>query len=253
MPAVIVGPLRVGSTGASVRLVQGRLNVTVDGSFGSRTEAAVRAFQSSNGLTCDGIVGALTAAALGFPFQAGSPPAPGPRPPALPRGQQHIPHDARPSEGANAAAQILEAIAQSIIAFGNRLLDPFVRLGSQVLEVVSMVTSSIRQVASFLRAQAAQVGRAIEFVAATLDAPIRTAFRMVESMLTNVVSLLRRLLGLEFIVERVERVIGRVRHAVNQIVDLALNFFRGVGGLIETFAGRVVAILVGALSELASL
>ncbi len=79
MPAVIVGPLRVGSTGASVRLVQGRLNVTVDGSFGSRTEAAVRAFQSSNGLTCDGIVGALTAAALGFPFQAGSPPAPGPR------------------------------------------------------------------------------------------------------------------------------------------------------------------------------
>ena len=249
MPAPIVGPLRVGSTGASVRLVQGRLNVTVDGSFGSRTDAAVRAFQSSNGLRSDGIVGPLTAAALGFPFQLGSPPASSPRPPGPSRGQQLIPHDSRPSQGGTAAAQILEAIAQAIVAFGNRLLDPFVRLGSQVLEVVSMVTSSIRQITSFLRAQ---VGRAIELVEA-LAAPIRTAFRMMESMLTNVLSFLRRLLGLDIIAERIERVIGRVRQAVNQVIDLAINVLRGVGGLIENFLGRVVDILVGTLRELATL
>ena len=112
-----------------------------------------------------------------------------------------------------------------------------------------MVTSSIRQITSFLRAQ---VGRAIELVEA-LAAPIRTAFRMMESMLTNVLSFLRRLLGLDIIAERIERVIGRVRQAVNQVIDLAINVLRGVGGLIENFLGRVVDILVGTLRELATL
>ena len=65
-------PLRVGSTGANVVVVQTSLNrisqnypaipkiPAVDGIFGSRTEASVRAFQRIFGLTPDGIVGPAT-------------------------------------------------------------------------------------------------------------------------------------------------------------------------------------------------
>ena len=65
-------PLRRGSTGAYVVVVQTMLNRigqnypaipkvgTVDGIFGSRTENAVRAFQQIFGLTADGIVGKAT-------------------------------------------------------------------------------------------------------------------------------------------------------------------------------------------------
>ncbi len=65
-------PLRVGSTGPNVVVVQTSLNrisqnypaipkiPAVDGIFGSRTENAVRAFQRIFGLTPDGIVGPAT-------------------------------------------------------------------------------------------------------------------------------------------------------------------------------------------------
>ena len=65
-------PLRVGSSGPSVVVLQVSLNrisqnypaipkiPTVDGIFGSQTEAAVRAFQQVFGLTADGIVGPAT-------------------------------------------------------------------------------------------------------------------------------------------------------------------------------------------------
>lgn len=65
-------PLRVGSTGPNVVVLQVALNrisqnypaipkiPAVDGVFGSRTEAAVRAFQQIFGLTADGIVGPAT-------------------------------------------------------------------------------------------------------------------------------------------------------------------------------------------------
>ena len=64
-------PLRSGSSGQNVRLVQFWLkiartvysslnNVTVDGKFGSSTKAAVKKFQSYFGLTSDGIVGRTT-------------------------------------------------------------------------------------------------------------------------------------------------------------------------------------------------
>ena len=65
-------PLRVGSTGPNVVVVQVSLNriaqnypaipkiPTVDGIYGSRTEAAVRAFQRIFGLSADGIVGPAT-------------------------------------------------------------------------------------------------------------------------------------------------------------------------------------------------
>ncbi len=65
-------PLRVGSTGPNVVVIQVSLNriaqnypaipkiPAVDGIFGSRTEASVRAFQQIFGLTPDGIVGPAT-------------------------------------------------------------------------------------------------------------------------------------------------------------------------------------------------
>lgn len=65
-------PLRVGSTGPNVVVLQVSLNriaqsypaipkiPAVDGIFGSRTEASVRAFQQIFGLTPDGIVGPAT-------------------------------------------------------------------------------------------------------------------------------------------------------------------------------------------------
>ncbi len=65
-------PLRVGSTGPNVVVVQASLNriaqnypaipkiTTVDGIYGSRTEASVRAFQRIFGLNPDGIVGPAT-------------------------------------------------------------------------------------------------------------------------------------------------------------------------------------------------
>ncbi|MBE6894885.1 MAG: spore cortex-lytic protein [Ruminococcaceae bacterium] len=64
-------PLREGSTGNSVRILQAQLNriandypaigkVNVDGNFGSSTTAAVRRFQDIFDLTADGIVGKRT-------------------------------------------------------------------------------------------------------------------------------------------------------------------------------------------------
>ena len=69
-------PLRRGSTGPNVVIVQASINriaqnypaipkiASVDGIFGSRTEASVRAFQEIFGLTPDGIVGPATWYAL---------------------------------------------------------------------------------------------------------------------------------------------------------------------------------------------
>lgn len=69
-------PLRVGSTGANVVIVQTELNriaqnypaipkiPVVDGIFGPRTEASVRKFQEVFNLTADGIVGKATWYAL---------------------------------------------------------------------------------------------------------------------------------------------------------------------------------------------
>jgi len=63
--------LRLGSTGANVRLMQSFLNVinavyptvpklTADGIFGQQTEGAVKAFQQAAFLTPDGIIGPIT-------------------------------------------------------------------------------------------------------------------------------------------------------------------------------------------------
>jgi N-acetylmuramoyl-L-alanine amidase len=54
------GILKIGSRGESVKKVQQKLKITVDGIFGPVTENAVKKFQGSNGLVVDGIVGKNT-------------------------------------------------------------------------------------------------------------------------------------------------------------------------------------------------
>ena len=50
--------IKKGSEGKAVKIWQLILGVSVDGSFGAKTEAATKTWQSKNGLTPDGIVGA---------------------------------------------------------------------------------------------------------------------------------------------------------------------------------------------------
>ena len=57
--------IKLGSRGESVKELQRKLNLAVDGIFGAITDEAVRAFQRSKGLAVDGIVGAKTWEALG--------------------------------------------------------------------------------------------------------------------------------------------------------------------------------------------
>ena len=57
-------PIKKGSRGQSVKIVQGRLGITQDGSFGPQTEASVKAWQTKNGLLADGVVGPKSWAVL---------------------------------------------------------------------------------------------------------------------------------------------------------------------------------------------
>lgn len=53
-------PVRLGSTGDAVKLVQAVVKTTVDGNFGVVTERKVKEWQSQNGLLADGVVGPVT-------------------------------------------------------------------------------------------------------------------------------------------------------------------------------------------------
>lgn len=57
--------IKLGSKGDSVKLLQEKLNLSVDGVFGPNTEKSVKEFQKKNNLTADGIVGNGTWKALG--------------------------------------------------------------------------------------------------------------------------------------------------------------------------------------------
>lgn len=57
--------IKLGSRGEDVRVLQQKLNLSVDGIFGPITEEAVKNFQKENGLAVDGIVGPNTWAKLG--------------------------------------------------------------------------------------------------------------------------------------------------------------------------------------------
>ena len=56
--------LKLGSVGNEVKAIQEKLNLKIDGIFGSITEEAVKDFQGTNGLEVDGIVGANTLSKL---------------------------------------------------------------------------------------------------------------------------------------------------------------------------------------------
>lgn len=56
--------LKLGSVGNEVKAIQEKLNLKIDGIFGSITEEAVKDFQRSNGLEVDGIAGANTLSKL---------------------------------------------------------------------------------------------------------------------------------------------------------------------------------------------
>lgn len=58
--------LRQGSRGSEVRVLQTRLGLTVDGSFGPQTDTAVRRFQRAQSLTASGVVGDSEWAFLGL-------------------------------------------------------------------------------------------------------------------------------------------------------------------------------------------
>lgn len=53
-------PLRLGSKGEAVKLIQAVVGATPDGDFGSVTERRVKDWQSKNGLLADGVVGSVT-------------------------------------------------------------------------------------------------------------------------------------------------------------------------------------------------
>lgn len=53
-------PIRLGSTGTAVKLVQTVVGATPDGNFGSVTETRVKNWQAANGLLADGVVGSVT-------------------------------------------------------------------------------------------------------------------------------------------------------------------------------------------------
>lgn len=53
-------PLRVGSKGDAVKLVQAVVGAKVDGDFGPATERRVREWQTRNNLVVDGVVGRVT-------------------------------------------------------------------------------------------------------------------------------------------------------------------------------------------------
>lgn len=53
-------PVRLGSQGVSVKLVQAVVKTTEDGNFGPVTERKVKEWQAANGLLADGVVGPVT-------------------------------------------------------------------------------------------------------------------------------------------------------------------------------------------------
>lgn len=58
--------LKLGDTGSDVKSLQAKLGITVDGSFGPKTDTAVKAYQKVHKLTADGVVGPATRKALGL-------------------------------------------------------------------------------------------------------------------------------------------------------------------------------------------
>lgn len=243
----IVGPLRIGSAGASVKLVQEKLSIKADGLFGMVTDTAVRTYQALKRLEIDGVVGPATASSMGFAYQVGPSAWVPPRPPrTLPFPDLPV----TPPSG-TALAQLLEALAQSVASFGGQFMGVIQRFGDAARQVESMFRSAIGRTIGFIRGQLATlVGTAVERVAAVVGNVVRSAFAMVEQAIRQVASFLADLLGIDQVTAFLEVLIGRLRGIVNRVVDAAIQFLRGVLGPVETFLARVTAWMLEALAGL---
>lgn len=58
--------LKVGTSGETVKKLQGALGIGADGKFGPGTQKAVKEYQAANGLAADGFVGPATLAKIGL-------------------------------------------------------------------------------------------------------------------------------------------------------------------------------------------
>ena len=252
MAVVLIGPLKTGSTGASVKALQSRLNIASDGQFGTQTDAAVRTFQKSKGLTSDGIVGPKTAVALGFLFQpAGREAGPIPPPPPSREGRVLPVDPGRPNQ--NAAAQLLEAVAQGIGSLGARVAAGLNQLGEDAAKAMAFLDNSIRQVAGFLRSQAASFGQVVDRIEAKVSDVVRRAFSMMETALQRVAALLVELTGLDAVANFIQLLVQQLRTAVNTILDVVVQWLKGLFGPLENFISRLASILSDVTSGLPGL
>jgi hypothetical protein len=197
------GPLRVGSTGADVARVQGRLNellretpLVTDGNFGWRTGQRLRLYQSGAGLSADAVLGPATAQALGFTQYVGR--AAAPRPPQTPA-ERPSPLPAGPDAPRVPAT------------FG-----PFAGVVQAVIEAVQGVCAAVKEL---LRA----IKQAFGAATALVDAVVRA----IDGVMAQALALLRPLVS--FTADRV--------HEVRQAIFAALDFL--FGGVVQALRGFI--------------
>jgi hypothetical protein len=124
---VIMGPLRLGSHGDDVRILQTLLNgapwnarLDVDGAFGIRTHRALIEFQRDRALRIDGVVGPKTAAALGLSYNSAPVGPLAPTPGGTPR--HHLP---------TALEIIADALAPPMLDFMKLIRQEILKTGAE--------------------------------------------------------------------------------------------------------------------------
>jgi hypothetical protein len=198
------GPLRVGSTGADVARVQGRLNellretpLVTDGNFGWRTGQRLRAYQSGAGLGADAVLGPATARALGFAQYVAR--APEPRPPQI------LPPPSTLPAGPDAP--------RVPATFG-----PFAGVVQAVIEAVQAIGAAVKDLL-----------RAIKQVIGAVTGLVDLAVQLIDQAMAQAINMLRPLV--RYTEDRV--------HELRQAIFAALDFlFGGVVQALRGFIGR---------------
>ena len=253
---LLQGPLLIGCRGPSVKLIQERLKIEADGVFGIFTAAAVQGFQAAKHLQIDGIVGQKTAEAMGFAYQGGRPPwgpvTPGPSPRVEPR-------DSRTggARNAGAIAQLLEAVAQAIVAFSRKVATTLRQLGALAMQSVAFIESMTAQAVAAIRTQAAVIGKflgqAVDQIEPRVAATIRAAFNIMAQMLFQVAGFLLKFPGLTEVASFIQKMAARIQAVAGRVIDWAAGWLHGLEGSVENFAARVLALLLASVHGLAEL